>query len=94
MHLFNSFVLQLGEDDRVGPIIAPLSDDDGYISPDFDLLDRSLDGDDEEEDVDTAPPPSKLAKTSSGPRKHSHIRSAEKVIEDDEELVLQLLRKR
>ncbi|RDB30847.1 ATP-dependent RNA helicase dbp4 [Hypsizygus marmoreus] len=65
-------------------VLAPLSDDDdGYISPDFDLPDY----DDDEEDM---PPPSKRSKTSGRPGK---VHTDEHTIEDDEELALRLLRR-
>lgn len=69
-------------------VVAPVSEneDDGYVSPDFDLPSG-----DEEEEFYTAPPPSKRAKTSNGT---VNARSGGHTIEDDEELALQLLRNR
>ncbi|KAK0484665.1 ATP-dependent RNA helicase dbp-4 [Armillaria novae-zelandiae] len=58
-----------------GPVVEPLSEDDGYVSPTFDL--GSNDGDD---DVD--PPPKR--------QKSAHNRKSGG-IEEDEELALQLL---
>jgi ATP-dependent RNA helicase DDX10/DBP4 len=69
----------------VRAIIAPLSDDDGYVSPDFDLPD--LPSNEEEDNA----PPSKRSKIWN---QHKESFSAENTIEDDEELALQLLRKR
>ncbi|KAJ6588533.1 P-loop containing nucleoside triphosphate hydrolase protein [Mycena capillaripes] len=61
-----------------GPMIVEAPEDDGYVSPDFDLPSDS--GSDEEETW--APPPTKRSKT-------SHT-----AVEDDEELALRLLRQR
>lgn len=69
----------------VGPMIGELSDDDGYVSPEFDLP-----SDDEEED-DTMLPPPKRSKPWSGLKSR---RAVENTIEDEEELALQLLRRR
>ncbi|KAG5643333.1 hypothetical protein DXG03_001183 [Asterophora parasitica] len=68
-----------GDDEPVA-VLAPLSDDDGYVSPTLDLSD-GLD----EEDV---PPPSKRSKIST---RHAHVE--ENPIEDDEDLALRLLRR-
>jgi ATP-dependent RNA helicase DDX10/DBP4 len=89
--LLDCFILQLGDDGVVGPIVAPLLDDDGYVSPDFDLPDRSSVDDSED---NAATPPRKRTKTSSRPTKNPPFRSVGNSIEDDEELALQLLRKR
>ncbi|KAF9021679.1 DEAD-domain-containing protein [Hymenopellis radicata] len=71
------------DDDAAGALIAPVGEDDGYMSPDFDLPEVDSDDDDDE-----PPPPSKRTRTSSlgGNKSQSHT------IEDDEELALQLLR--
>ncbi|KAJ7177877.1 ATP-dependent RNA helicase dbp-4 [Mycena filopes] len=66
-----------------GPMAAaPMSDDDGYVSPDFDI--PSASGSDDERETWEAPPPTKRTKT-------SHTSTA---VEDDEELALRLLRQR
>ncbi|KAG6909727.1 hypothetical protein DXG01_015715 [Tephrocybe rancida] len=64
--------------------LAPLSDDDGYVSPEFALPDLSSDY---EEDM--APPPSKRSKPSG--RRSGNIDG--NTVEDDEELALRLLRR-
>lgn len=69
----------------MGAIVALPSDDDGYISPDFDLPELSS------EDEDTFAPPSKRNKTSYQQQSSLH---AENTVEDDEELALRLLRNR
>ncbi|KAH7912865.1 DEAD-domain-containing protein [Hygrophoropsis aurantiaca] len=73
-----------GADDGGGGIaaITPLSDDDGYVSPEFDLSSES------ESEAEMAPPPPKRNKSASGSRKHAPD------LQDEEELALQLLRKR
>lgn len=75
-------VQELDADD--GPsfaMLAPIPDDDGYVSPDFDLPSAS------EDDEDVPPPPKKRNKTlATGPPRTS--------LEDEEELALQLLRRR
>jgi len=55
-------------------------DDDGYISPEFDLPDVGSSEDEEE-----PPPPSKRSRTVAS-------QSERNTLEDDEELALQLLR--
>ncbi|KAJ7507376.1 ATP-dependent RNA helicase dbp-4 [Mycena galericulata] len=67
-----------------GPmVVGPVSDDDGYVSPEFDLPSDS--GSDDGETW--APPPAKRSKT-------SHNEPRRTAIEDDEELALRLLRQR
>lgn len=61
---------------RLGPRAPPLSGDDGYVSPDFDLPSSDDDPD--------APPPSKRSKFSKGSR-------ASLTVDDDEALALRLL---
>ncbi|KAG6873510.1 hypothetical protein C0995_014778 [Termitomyces sp. Mi166 len=68
--------------------LAPPSDDDGYVSPEFDLPDLS---EDDEEDI--APPPSKRSKISDRHGGGKNARIHENTVEDDEELALRLLRK-
>ncbi|KII91775.1 hypothetical protein PLICRDRAFT_173579 [Plicaturopsis crispa FD-325 SS-3] len=72
-----------GLNDDTGAVLAPLSDDDGYVSPEFDLPSGSDDDADE-----FVPPPSKRHKVSESKRPSAPT------IEDDEELALSLLRKR
>ena len=64
----------------MGPMIASV-EDDGYVSPDFDIPDA-----DSDEDDDESPPPHKKSRIFQGGEKKKHS------IEDDEELALQLLR--
>ncbi|EED79339.1 predicted protein [Postia placenta Mad-698-R] len=64
--------------------LAPPDEDDGYVSPQFDLP-----SDSEDSDREAVPPPSKRAKKSDAERSHVHDS-----LEDEEELVLQLLRQR
>lgn len=72
----------------MGPTIAPLADDDGYVSPDFDVPSESEN--DFSEDVR---PPSKKQRTSQ--LKTSQTRVAPPTGEDDlEALALQMLRHR
>ncbi|KAJ7777953.1 ATP-dependent RNA helicase dbp-4 [Mycena maculata] len=67
-----------------GPmVVGPAEDDDGYVSPQFDLPSS----DSEEEEETWAPPPAKRSKT-------SHAEPRRTAVEDDEELALQLLRQR
>lgn len=65
-------------------VVASLSEDDGYVSPEYEFSDDSVD---DEEDL----PPTKRSKTSKQDDKRG--RTNENTIEDDEELALQLLRK-
>ena len=70
------------DDEDMGPSLMPVDeDDDGYVSPEFDLPPDS----DEE---DTAPPPAKRARANGIPKG----RNAPRTVEDDEELALRLLR--
>ncbi|KAJ7120979.1 P-loop containing nucleoside triphosphate hydrolase protein [Mycena epipterygia] len=72
------------EGEMGGPMVGgPVSDDDGYVSPEFDLPSDS--GSDEE--TWAPPPPTKRSKT-------SHTEPHRTAIEDDEELALRLLRQR
>lgn len=61
-------------------VLAPLEDDEGYVSPDFDIPSGS-------EDEET-PPPAKRAKGVSQPT----TKSGRSRLAEDEELALQLLR--
>lgn len=67
----------------MGAYIAPMDEeeDDGYVSPEFDIPDV-----DSDEDEDGAPPPPKRARANTVRAKATHS------VEDDEELALQLLR--
>ncbi|KAF9564064.1 DEAD-domain-containing protein [Agrocybe pediades] len=80
----------LALDQPVGAVFEGPSDDDGYVSPEFDLPSASSD----EEDDDMAPPPSKRNKFD----QKSHGRPASHVVdtglEDEEELALRLLGRR
>lgn len=67
---------------------AMLSEDDGYVSPEFDLPDLSSDNEDFE-------PPTKRNKASHVDfASHSKSRSGNDTIEDEEALALELLRRR
>ncbi|CDO72120.1 hypothetical protein BN946_scf184962.g63 [Trametes cinnabarina] len=71
-------------DVAMGPTVAGLDDDDGYVSPDFDLPSES-----ESEDEWERPPPKKA--------KHATATRAETggtTLEEEEELALQMLRSR
>ncbi|KAJ7701863.1 P-loop containing nucleoside triphosphate hydrolase protein [Mycena rosella] len=73
------------EGDMGGPlVVGPVSDDDGYVSPEFDLPSASGSEDDAEMWV---APPAKRSKT-------SHAEPQRTAVEDDEELALRLLRQR
>lgn len=63
--------------------LEPPSDDDGYVSPEFDLPDLPS------EDEDMAPPPSKRNKNEAASfnRRSKNLAS----LEDEEELALRLL---
>jgi len=62
--------------------LEPPSDDDGYVSPDFNLPDLPS------EDEEMAPPPSKRNKNEAGSNRRSkHLTN----LEDEEELALRLL---
>ncbi|KAJ7662095.1 ATP-dependent RNA helicase dbp-4 [Mycena polygramma] len=65
-----------------GPMVVGAAEDDGYVSPEFDLPSDS--GSDEET---WAPPPAKRSKT-------SHTEPRRTAVEDDEELALRLLGQR
>ncbi|KAJ6591209.1 ATP-dependent RNA helicase dbp-4 [Mycena vulgaris] len=74
------------EGDMGGPlVVGPVSDDDGYVSPEFDLPSGSESDDDRE--TWAPPPPAKRSKT-------SHTEPRRTAVEDDEELALRLLRQR
>ena len=64
----------------MGPTIAELSEDDGYVSPEFDLPSES-----EDEEYER-PPPSKKSRKNAAP--------AVSTLEEEEELALQMLRSR
>ena len=67
----------------MAPMLAPVEDDDdGYVSPDFDLPSES-------EDSDVPPPPAKRAKP--GPTSKAKELSS---LAEDEALALELLRGR
>ncbi len=75
--------------DESGAVVAPPSDDDGYLSPEFDLPEPSSE---DEEHWQTAPPPPKRSKTSN--TKSQRHPSPLDDLEADEELALQLLRRK
>ncbi|KDR77269.1 hypothetical protein GALMADRAFT_246577 [Galerina marginata CBS 339.88] len=66
-------------------VIAPPSDDDGYVSPEFDLPDLPS------EDEDTAPPPTKRNKLDSNSDRRLTHNLSKSGLEDEEELALRLL---
>ncbi|KAG5352132.1 hypothetical protein C0989_003600 [Termitomyces sp. Mn162] len=68
-------------------VLAIASDDDGYVSPEFDLPDSS------EDDEDLIAPPSKRSKISDRHGGGKNTRIYETTVEDDEELALRFLRK-
>ncbi|KZP30818.1 ATP-dependent RNA helicase dbp-4, partial [Athelia psychrophila] len=70
-----------GDDGPSFAMLAPIPDDDGYVSPDFDLPSAS------EDDDDVPPPPKKRSKTLAAGLSRTSL-------EDEEELALQLLRQR
>ncbi|KAI6112360.1 DEAD-domain-containing protein [Pisolithus croceorrhizus] len=71
-----------GDEDGIhGPVVAPLGDEDGYVTPEFDLPSES------ESDVEL-PPPKRKKPSASG----SSL-SRPQNLEDEEELALRLLRK-
>ncbi|KAF8153102.1 P-loop containing nucleoside triphosphate hydrolase protein [Crassisporium funariophilum] len=69
--------------------IEPPSDDEGYVSPEFDLPDL---GSDEEEEF--APPPSKRSKLDSFSNHPKTNRTSATTLEEEEDLALQLLGRR
>lgn len=73
--------LRSNEEGLHGPIVAPLSDDDGYVTPDFDLPSES--------ESEVEPPPKRRKPSASG----SLLPSRPQNLEDEEELALRLLRK-
>ncbi|KAI6145260.1 DEAD-domain-containing protein [Pisolithus tinctorius] len=73
--------LRNNEEGLHGPIVAPLSDDDGYVTPDFDLPSES--------ESEVEPPPKRRKPSASG----SLLPSRPQNLEDEEELALRLLRK-
>lgn len=72
-----------GDEDGIhGPVVAPLSDEDGYVTAEFDLPSES------ESEVEP-PPPKRKKPSASG----SSLASRPQNLEDEEELALRLLRK-
>ncbi|KAI0049515.1 DEAD-domain-containing protein [Auriscalpium vulgare] len=71
------------DDDVDGPIYAPLDEDDGYVSPDFDLPSAS-------DDERAAPPPKRTRTAKPAPASNGTGSD----IEDEEEFALRLLRRR
>ncbi|KAI6038586.1 DEAD-domain-containing protein [Pisolithus marmoratus] len=74
--------LRGNEDGMHGPIVAPLSDEEGYVTPEFDLPSDS------ESEVEP-PPPKRIKPFASGSSTSPRPRN----LEDEEELALRLLRK-
>ncbi|KAI0372411.1 DEAD-domain-containing protein [Pilatotrama ljubarskyi] len=72
-------------DVAMGPTVAALSDDDGYVSPEFDLPSAS-----EDEESEYERPPPKKAKTTAA----NHKKPEGTTLEEEEELALQVLRSR
>ena len=66
----------------MGPTVAEFSEDDGYVSPEFDLPSES-EGNQRE---DERPPPTKKPRRATAP--------AVSTLEDEEALALQMLRSR
>ncbi|PPQ92191.1 hypothetical protein CVT25_008965 [Psilocybe cyanescens] len=99
-----SVVVQATDKPLGAMVEAPSNDDDGYVSPEFDLPD--LPSDEEEQEFYMAPPPSKRSKFTSesgmGASKDSGTdknkrpskNDAETGLEDEEELALRLLGRR
>ncbi|OCH87503.1 DEAD-domain-containing protein [Obba rivulosa] len=77
----------LEDDDAYGPAIVPLPEDDGYVSPEFDLSS----GPESDEEREQWQPPTKRAKVSAG---KSRGPATDDLLQDEEELALQLLRSR
>ncbi|KAG6886098.1 hypothetical protein C0993_002617 [Termitomyces sp. T159_Od127] len=77
------------EDGRIPQAeLAPASDDDGYVSPEFDLPDLS------DEDEDVIAPPSKRSKISDHHHDGGKLDPIHRnTVEEDEELALRFLRK-
>ncbi|OBZ77013.1 hypothetical protein A0H81_03135 [Grifola frondosa] len=74
-------------DVAVGPTIAPLSDDGGYVSPEFDFP-----SDSEDERSDQPPPPTKRTRLSAGNKHDKRVGAT--TLAEEEELALQMLRRR
>lgn len=73
-----------------GAVVEGPSDDDGYVSPEFDF--PELPSDEEEQEFYMAPPPSKRSKIESSPdSRRTSKRFGETGLEDEEELALRLL---
>ncbi|KAI0356989.1 DEAD-domain-containing protein [Trametes cingulata] len=72
-------------DVAMGPTVAELSEDDGYVSPEFDLPSAS-----EDEESEYERPPPKKAKTSAPANKQT----GGTTLEEEEQLALQMLRSR
>ncbi|KAF8964766.1 P-loop containing nucleoside triphosphate hydrolase protein [Flammula alnicola] len=75
-------------DQPIGAVFETPSDDDGYVSPEFDLPDLPS------EDEDLAPPPSKRNKFDSSSSRRATSTGSDLGLEDDEELALRLLGRR
>lgn len=65
-----------------GPMLAPVDEDDGYVSPDFDLGSNG----DSAVDEERLSPPTKRSKTS-----HTNAEKKPRSLKEDEELALRLL---
>ncbi|TFK31678.1 DEAD-domain-containing protein [Crucibulum laeve] len=73
------------EDGEIKAVVAGVSDDDGYVSPDFDLPDAPSDED--------CWPPTKKSKIASFQEPSQERALAAHTLEDEEELALRLLRR-
>jgi len=73
------------------PVLDPISDDDGYVSPEFDLPDTD---EEEEREFSRGPAPQKRGASNPSPPPTKKRKVVEEELEDEEELALRLLRKR
>ncbi|KZT08099.1 DEAD-domain-containing protein [Laetiporus sulphureus 93-53] len=76
--------------DKPVATLAPLEEDNGYVSVEFDVPSES----DEDEGFEAAPRPSKRTKTSTANGRDGNGQSGLSRLEDEEELALQLLRRK
>ena len=72
--------------DGAGPALAPLDEDDGYVSPTFEFSSKS---DDDESEM--APPPAKRNKHNKKPSISG--KPLPSTLDEEEELALQMLRR-
>ncbi|KDQ56841.1 hypothetical protein JAAARDRAFT_131946 [Jaapia argillacea MUCL 33604] len=74
------------DDGDVGATVEPVDDDDGYVSPEFDIPS----GDDDDDGLEFVPPPAKRSRKTDG-RSERTERQQWDTLEDDEQLALRLL---